>query len=704
MRGKMVQRSLAWFLSVMMLCSIPVVAHAGDREYGSPQLVLASEDVYTVNAGAENLLRVTIKNKGGASADNVVVRAKSGEAMQPFKIRFRDGENVGSLGSNAYKDLNLYVDMEELPEKESYPITISYECGNGSGGSETIYIKVNGYDRDPSYLFEQMKTTPESITPGQNATLSGRITNNGGQDMFQAQLSLDQLKTEGISLSSGFSSVQLGKLKIGQSSAFSFPISTSSDMAPGNYPITIKLKYQDGAGKEYEKTQDYYVNVGGKNGQSSELIVRKMQEPQGVYDVNQNFPVHFELYNTGETIAKNIVITAEGLDAAAVVPKSTSVRNVASLAPGASVPLTFSFAATNQASTQNYAIQFSVEYTTGVDKTHTFKQYAGVNIKNSVKDKKEAEEQAGEDGKEEKTSKPKIIISKYVCDPLIVMAGQEFDLNLTLLNTHKVKNVQNIKMFLTLAEETSSETEKSGNIFTPVNSSNTYYFDSIAPKHTVDKKLRLYVVPEAQPKTYTLTVNFEYEDAKGNEYTATELLGINVKQNSELSVDQVVLPDVVEQYMPVMISLNYYNTGKVALNNVMFRIEGDVDCDQKTTYIGNMEPGASDIYEVNLTPNELGEIPITIIASYEDPSGELVEEKREFVLNVSEPVADDSEMPMEEPSSPISGKMIGILVAVIVVVGIGALFVIKKHKKKKADAFIQAIDEEDEDDKEGMSE
>ena len=136
------------------------------------------------------------------------------------------------------------------------------------------------------------------------------------------------------------------------------------------------------------------------------------------------------------------------------------------------------------------------------------------------------------------------------------------------MNTHKQKEVKNIKMFLTLAEETSSETKKSGNIFTPVNSSNTFYFDSIRPKGTVNKALRLYVVPEAQPKTYTLTVNFEYEDAKGAEYTATELLGINVKQMTELQIDDFSIPEQVEQGMPVTVGFSYYNTGKVAANEI----------------------------------------------------------------------------------------------------------------------------------------
>ena len=190
------------------------------------------------------------------------------------------------------------------------------------------------------------------------------------------------------------------------------------------------------------------------------------------------------------------------------------------------------------------------------------------------------------------------------------MAGNEFDLTMTLMNSHKQKSVHNIKMFLTMTEETSSDTEKTGNIFTPVNSSNTFYFDDIVPKGKVDKALRLYVVPDAQPKTYTLTVNFEYEDQDGNEYTSQELLGINVKQVTQLDIDEYTLPEQIEMGMPVTINFSYYNTGKVTLNNLMIRIEGDVQTDNRNTYIGNLESGSSDYYEATFTATATGELPV----------------------------------------------------------------------------------------------
>lgn len=705
MRRKQIHRIFAVLLAFVMLVGVSAPVFAADD--GAPSVFVSGDGVYEIDGKQETRLTLQVKNKGSAVAESIVMRAKSDEAIPPFEINFSSGENVGALGANGVKTLNMYVKVTGTVEKASYPVTISYTYQDSKGtsyqGSDTIYLRMKGFNTDPDYIFDNMKLSPESMSPGTAATLSGTVKNTGSQDMYMTEISLSNLTTEGISISGGFNTMQVGKLSVGQTANFSFQLVSSADMAAGNYPVTIVLKYQDAYGKEFTKEQQYYVNVGGVGGKTSQLEIRNMVEPKGTYGVNQNFPVTFELYNAGQVAAKDIVITAEALDATAVVPKSSSVRTLNSLAPGASMPMTFTFAGTNQASSQNYAIQFTVEYTSGGTKVHTFKQFAGANISNPKKDN---------EGEEENPSKPKIIVSNYVCDPLIVMAGEEFDLKLSLLNTHAVKGVKNIKMFLTLAEETSSETEKSGNIFTPVNSSNTFYFDAIPPKGTAEKELRLYVVPNAQPKTYTLTVNFEYEDAEGKEYTATELLGINVEQVTELSMDEFALPEMVEQYMPVTVTFSYYNTGKVALSNLMFKVEGDVDCAQKSTYIGNMDPGASDYYEVTFTPNTIGQVPVDIVAVYEDPSGEPVEVRRSYVLNVTEPMMPEGEGEGEQPENTLNMKNAGIALCVLLVLAAGLFFFIKKQKEDPH-AFAESLDEddledeideddEDDDDKEGM--
>ena len=44
-----------------------------------------------------------------------------------------------------------------------------------------------------------------------------------------------------------------------------------------------------------------------------------------------------------------------------------------------------------------------------------------------------------------------------------------------------------------------------------------------------------------------------------------------MKQMTELQIDDFSIPEQVEQGMPVTVGFNYYNTGKVTLNNVMIK-------------------------------------------------------------------------------------------------------------------------------------
>ena len=287
------------------------------------------------------------------------------------------------------------------------------------------------------------------------------------------------------------------------------------------------------------------------------------------------------------------------------------------------------------------------------------------------------------------------------------MAGENFDLTMTFLNTHIEKAVKNVKMYLTMVEETSSENEKSGNVFTPVDSSNTFYYDSIAPKGTVSKTMTLYTVPSAQPKTYTLTVNFEYEDESGNEYTATELLGINVKQVSQVDTSEVFIPETSEIGMPISVYFDIYNTGKVDISNLKVSLEGDITTQNKSTYIGNCSPGDSNYYEGSFSVNNMGLNNFKLIISYDDPSGEQIQQVKEYTINGTEPVMDENmggDMMMPEDMDTQEGISLKakIGIAVGAAAGVIILIVVLKIIKKRKDAKLIADDLDD--DMEGKDE
>ncbi len=672
-----------------------------DKSEYIPELILTNGPVFNIKGGSKNEITVNIKNPSSYVASNIIVQIEPADVSDnPFNMSVASSDSkISAIAAKGDKNIKIIIDADQTAGNKTYTAKLNYTFYNTFGkkfsSSSTIYLKTESAQA-PQFSIQNFKLSPSSILPGQSGTVSFDIFNSGKLLMTDVDVTLTDLDPQGISINNGSNTKTLKQISIGHTQNVAFNIIANASMSAGNYPVKIVIKCKDVDGKEHTLEQSYFISVGtGSPTQKPSLEIQNITEPSGTYGVNQNFTIKFNIVNNGKASAKNIKVTANAAGEGAVVPKSTSIKTVPELVSGASTPMEFIFAGTSLAKSQNYAIEFSVSYEDGTIKDGssnivTFSQYAGVNISNPNADSN------GTDG-DKKTSKPKIIVSDYKSDPLIVMAGEEFDLTMTFLNTHQTKTVKNIKMYLTLSEETSSDTAKTGNIFTPVDSSNTFYFDSIAPKNTVDKKLRLYVVPDAQPKTYTLKVNFEYEDAEGNEYTATELLGINVKQPTKVETGEIYIPETGEVGVPVPVTFEVYNTGKVALNNFMIRIEGDVDTTNKSTFIGNFDAGNTEYFDGTFSPKTIGETPVNIILTYQDPSGETYEIKKEYIMNVTEAMPIDEnefgDFGMEEEKN-INFKKIGIIAGVVAVVVIGGVIVFKKIKAKKDAAFIEADDDE----------
>ncbi len=686
-------RTIKWKkMTTMLLVCVALLLPSVTAFAETASIVVSGEKIYEIESGTSNTIKLQVKNKGDSTSGSIYT-AVDVSPTDPFRVQIKSGANISSLGRNGIADLTLIATITGEITEATYPVTLNFTY-DGMVTQDTIYLEIKDFTKEAQFGLTNMAMTPASISTGEMGVLSGAIQNDSAHAMYDVHISLENFETGGISLASGFNHQYIAEIGAGTHKDFAFQLAASADMATGNYPVEILLTYENEYGKITEKTQKYYINVGGVAGQTSEVLIKNMAEPTGTYDVNQNFTVTFDLYNDGTVTAQDIIVSASPMDSSAIVPKSNSMKMISELAVGESYPISFTFAGTAAANTQNHAIEFAVEYSSGGTTVHTTRQFAGVNVYNP-------------DSDDATESKPRIIVQEYQADPMTVMAGEEFDLSMTLWNASSEKDVKNIKMYFSLAEETSSESETSGNVFIPVNSSNTFYFDEIPSRGTVDKSMRLYVVPEAQPKTYTLTVNFEYEDASGNEYTATELLGINVKQSTEIQMDEFSIPDMVEMYMPVSVSFAYYNTGKVTLNNVMVRVEGDVECDSKSTYKGNMETGDSEYYDVTFTPMMAGDIPVAIVISYEDATGEVYEERRDFTMMVMEPMMPEMDMEMMPEEAPVDMKKMAISIGLLAVGLMGLFVFIKKQKEDTADSHAYAYedeeDDEDDDEEEGMS-
>lgn len=296
---------------------------------------------------------------------------------------------------------------------------------------------------------------------------------------------------------------------------------------------------------------------------------------------------------------------------------------------------------------------------------------------------------------------PKLIISDYTISPKMVEAGQNFDLSFTIYNTNDEHAAYNIKITL---DQDSLDTNinpagidennslvSSGNIFTPVGSSNSFYTSAIYAGNVSYKSSKMNVLPNAKAGSYKIKVLLEYEDYLGNEYTSKETIGIPVVQKAEITTDDIVHDDLIKDQASSF-DMNIYNTGKDNLSRFMLTVEGDgFTTEDSTHFIGNFASGSSDNFSFNLTPTKEGPLNGKIIITYEDSTGKTHKEEKEFNAQVEKMATSDEN---GNPIDPVTGQVIVeegafssiptpvfLLIPLIILAII--IVLIKKRKKKK---------------------
>lgn len=440
------------------------------------------------------------------------------------------------------------------------------------------------------------------------------------------------------------------------------------DTSSFNLPVEMKLSYIDDLGETQTSSQVVYLSTKGSVAQK-ELEIVTTSEPQGIKKVGDTFSIGFKV--TAPSEAKNVKLSIKSTEG--IVSKSKSMFIEPKLDKGSTKSYTVDFVATQGVTTGTYPIEIVAEYVLN-GKEVAIKQYATVSIDNP------------EESDEEKAKgKPKVIVGTYNSNPVVVKAGEEFDLEIGFLNTHQDKTVKNLKANLTVKEQGENDT---GSVFTPVGASNTFFINELAPGQMDVKNIRLYTIPSAKPKTYQITLEMEYEDADGEPITATENFGIPVEQVTKLEVAEVRV-EQVEVGMPTELTATIYNTGKTSISNVRIKTVGEgFEVEDNTLIIGSLDKGASKTYMPTIIPMQGGQLTGQIVIEYEDITGEIKSYTHDFQMDVMEsmpmepePMPDDMMPPMEEEKEAKWPILLGMVLGMGIAAGITA-FVNKKRRRK----------------------
>ena len=689
---------LVMMLVIMQIPSIGVAVGG----YGEPNIIITSSNTYSADAGDSLSISVKLKNSGDGYATNIT-GTLNGDSSGMVYIDGSSYDSTKDLRDGSTGTLSFKVKVDESAEGRNYslPLNITYynEPDNwgllpGEEGyitpqkltlSETINIRVKSSTTAPQLVVNRVDIMPSStVNAGQQIAVGFDIENIGTGLAKDIKLSLEGLTNEGFALATGLNSKTIQSLEAGSKKYIYFELKSSKTLTGGNHELKLNISFKDNKGALLEDKSNFFITVNSSTNQTSNLIIENLTYPTGSIGQNKEVDINFDIRNQGQIEAKNIIVEAISTDQAGLVAKSVSIVKLNTLGVGLTEKLNFKFLTTNDSVTKNYPIEITVSYVDDLGKEDTVNQFVGVFVTAPVKSDSDSTK-----------GKPKLIIDKYNFEPQLVRAGENFEMTLSFYNTSSNKTVKNIKIFLTAEAGSTTDSPGAGSsAFTPVDSSNTFYIDSIPARGRVEKKITMFTIPDAIAKTHTITANFEYEDNEGNELKDIELIGVPVVQNSKLETGELSYYPEAMVGQPMPISLEFFNTGKVTLYNMMVKLDGDFQTENASYYVGNFATGSSEYFEGMVIPSQPGELKGAVLFTYEDSTGQMQELRKEFTLNVMEmPPMEEfpGEMPpMEEEPAGLKGilksKWLWIsLVAILAVVG-GVIFY-KKKKKKKEMAF-----------------
>ncbi len=662
---------------------------------GGPKFSITGSTSPTIYIGQNNTISFVLNNSG-TEAKNVTLTPdfQKAEGISSGGLT-TDSINLGDIASgnissvNKTVSLNLFVSSDV--KEGRYPITLKFKIdGKELEKYEPIiyvYVKTKpdpGPTPDPkpdtsrpAVVISKTVTSPRNIYPESSIKLTLHLENKSNITANNISVKLENLNPDGgFYINTGSDVAYLQNL-YSNTNTVDFYLKSSKNIKKGIHELKATFTYGD-----ITETQLIYLDVKGDDPQGSNLIIENLSYPTRAIKPNGEYLLKFDLRNNGEISANNITIKVESSDPA-VVPKTTNYRKITSIKDGKKESLEFIFFPTDQAATQNYPLNISVEYEDEFNQNSETKykinQYAGIYVDNPDVDSTKG--------------KPRLIIDKYTFEPQLVRAGENFDMTLSFFNTSSNKTVRNIKIFLTAEPGSDMESAGAGSsAFTPVDSSNTFYIDSIAPKGRVTKRITMYTIPDAIAKTHTITASFEYEDNDGTPLDDKELIGVPVIQNARLETGEIGYYPEAYVGQPMPISLEFYNTGKVALYNMMVKLEGDFQTENGSSYIGNFATGSSEYFEGMVIPTEMGELNGAVLFTYEDSTGQMQELRKEFTLNVMDMPFIDEEYPDDFPpfdegkEGILKSKWFWISLVSILLIAGGIVFY-KKKKKAKELAF-----------------
>lgn len=650
--------------------------------------------------GRTTSLNVTVENTGTAALEDVAITLGG---LATGSITVSGGQmdtTYQNIPANSKVTVTFTIAADEGITTGTQILNATATCGDLSS-KLNIYVQTYGKgeqtpDEDkpaPELIGNQIVVSENAYMPEIEAgeTKSILIPLEAKSTVVgTAQVTL--VMPDGLYLNSAAAtqSVSFGRSR---SETLVAEVTARKDVTDSVVPITIKSVYEyDGKQVTEETTFSVRLKASQQIESNGKLVITGYTLGASTLSYNGNTTLDITVQNKGDAAMKDISMTLDGLATGSVTLRGgMDVQTLAELLPGQNSTFTYQLHADENV--PDGTVILTATAACG-EETSAAKVFIPCIAK--------PEEVPGDGSSGPGSSKPQVIIESYTYGDTGVTGGSTFNLAMTLRNTSASTAIENIKMVISSAAD-----DTTGGVFTPASSSNSFYIARVPAGETFSENIDLTVKADAPPKSYGIDVELSYEaviDGTRQTLTANERITIPVSQPDRFEVDEVQISDYNYVGDSIWCQLNYVNKGKSAIYNLSIAVEGTgFTTGDTNTYVGNVEAGSGDYFEVTLNASEAGQLEGKFILTYEDSAGNETTIERPFSTMVQEmdwgnddPGMDDPGMIVDdEPAGlPLWGKIaIGAGCAVLIC---GIVFVsVRLRKAKKRRASLE--DDEDDD-------
>ena len=590
-----------------------------------------------------------------------------------------------------YKVLTLSDNSVYYTSKEQvFPIYVTISDGINSED------KVDTPKANAKLKLVNCNISPREIHPGDTFTVTAKLENISQTSKIE-KMKINYENVEGILTPvepSG--NIYIDEIAAGQTKSISFQLNSATTITNYNQKIILQIQYEDMEGNPYSDTENIYITIQPTpedvSGTTSNLFevetnhtfTRMDSSYKNGYvpaihkgNVSVVMPLNFKgngkVYGDEITASIEFANTDKQPFEIKSYIKKVKLKNCKSK-EGEKMPLyliDLSMDLDTERINGVYPVNIKIQYELdSVVKEQIFTVY--IVIKDGI-DPNEVEDP------EVKTPTPKIIVTSSTQLPSSCHTGDLVTFQVTLKNTNKDMDVQNIK--LTYSSDTGD--------LTPSTSSNSIYIDLIKAGKTKNITFEMKIAGEVSTPNQSISLKIDGEDKDASSITSVESIYLTVELPFGLKVESPVLANEMKSGSKKTITFPIMNTGKTKIRNIICELSMDGVISTSTFFLGELDPAASKkvslkaiiankmITDESVPESEkYGYVSGTITVSYEDMEGKTYHE----VIDVNTKITPKKEI---TEKGEISAQwwisiMIGLIIIQIIV------FLAMFYRKKRS--------------------